>query len=117
MRAFRFYKEIDNRWYVDLPEWTGDKSELEMVAGADVMLEFMAEGESEISVTLSETQFEGSDALQFVCAASDIGSGAYYEMEKYKGIYLHLKMWLCNVTLFIYGKFPDKIYVSSFNIK
>ncbi len=113
MRTFKFYKESDNRWYVDLPEWTGEKSDLEMVAGADSMLEYMAEGESEIKVTLSETEFEGADVLQFLSEATEIGNGAYYQMENYKGIQIGLKMWLCNVTLFVYGKFPDKIYVSS----
>ncbi len=113
MRAFRFYKEADNRWYVDLPEWTGDKSELEMVAGADVMLGYMSEGQSEVTVTLSETHFEGADVLHFLSEATEIGNGAYYEMHWYKGIHLDLKMWLCDVTIFVFGKFPDKIYVSS----
>ncbi len=113
MRSFRFYKESDNRWYVDLPEWTGEKAELEMVAGADSMLEYMAEGESEVRVTLSETEFEGADVLQFVSEATDVGSGAYYEMATYKGIHLGLTMWLCDVTLFVYGKFPNKIFISA----
>jgi hypothetical protein len=26
-----FVKEEDNRWYIDLPNWEGDKADLEMV--------------------------------------------------------------------------------------
>jgi len=34
-RKLKFYKEADERWYVELPEWEGSKADLEMVAGAD----------------------------------------------------------------------------------
>jgi hypothetical protein len=30
-RMFKFYKESTGRWYVDLPEWEGEKAEIEMV--------------------------------------------------------------------------------------
>lgn len=33
----KFYKE-EGKWYIDIP-WDGDKSELEMVMGADVLLD------------------------------------------------------------------------------
>jgi hypothetical protein len=39
MKTFKFEKEKDNRWYIILPEWTGEKEELEMVCGADSMLD------------------------------------------------------------------------------
>ncbi len=41
MKRLRFYKEEDHRWYVDLHEWNGSKEELEMVMGADIMLDYM----------------------------------------------------------------------------
>ena len=28
-RKFKFYKEDDNRWFVDLPEWEGEKKNLD----------------------------------------------------------------------------------------
>ena len=34
-----FVKEESNKWYVVLPEWEGDKEELEMVLGADELLD------------------------------------------------------------------------------
>ncbi len=37
MKKFKFNKEAQNRWYIELPEWTGSKSELEMVFGADTL--------------------------------------------------------------------------------
>ena len=55
IRQFKFYKEETGRWYVDLPEWEGEKDELEMVAGADIFLEILAQDEPEVYVTLSDT--------------------------------------------------------------
>ena len=73
MKPFRFYKETSNRWYIDLPDWTGSKDDLEMVAGADAMLEYMAEGKSEVSVIVSETDFKGADVLNFMRMEDEIG--------------------------------------------
>ena len=61
MKRLRLYKEEDNRWYVDLPDWTGSKSDLEMVAGADAMLDYFAEGENSIWLYISDEYFANSD--------------------------------------------------------
>jgi hypothetical protein len=113
MRKFRFYKESDGRWYVDLPEWPGSKADLEMVAGADAMLDYMAEGGNEVRLYISEKEFEGGDCLRLEGKAEDIGSGAYYFFHKYRGIHIDLRIWLCDVVLWVYeGKFPDKLFTS-----
>jgi hypothetical protein len=112
MERFRFYKESNGNWYVDLPKWTGSKADLEMVSGADTMLEYMAEGNVEVHAYISENEFDNSDVLKLKGLAEDVGSGAYYIMDKYKGIDLNLNIWLCDVTIFVFGKFPDKIYIS-----
>lgn len=85
MRKLKFYKESDNRWYVDLPDWNGSKAELEMVSGADIMLEYMAEGENHVWITLSEEYFENSDKLEFIRIATEIDNGAFYKLNKYRG--------------------------------
>ena len=33
-----------------------------------------------------------------------------YTLENYMGIPFSLDMWLCDVTLFVFGKFPETIY-------
>jgi hypothetical protein len=112
----RFYKEKDNRWYVDLPEWEGSKAELEMVAGADSMLEYMAEGEAQVWIVLSEQEFENADKLEFLRLATEIENGAFYKLNKYRGIEIGLEMWLCDVTKFVFGDFPSIIFISPVNI-
>ena len=115
MKKLKFYKESDNRWYVDLPEWVGSKAELEMVAGADSMLEYMAEGEAQVWLILSEQEFENADKLDFLRLATEIENGAFYKLEKYKGIEIGLEMWLCDVTKFVFGDFPKTIFLSVTN--
>jgi hypothetical protein len=116
MKRLKFYKESDNRWYVDLPEWTGNKAELEMVAGADSMLEYMAEGESQVWLMLSEEYFENADKLEFLRLATEIGNGAFYKLNNYRGVEIGLEMWLCDVTKFVFGNFPNDIFILTSNI-
>lgn len=115
MKRLKFYKESDNRWYVDLPEWTGSKAELEMVDGADNMLEYMAEGEGQVWLVLSEQEFENADKLEFLRLATEIENGAFYKLDKYRGIKIGLEMWLCDVTKFVFGDFPKTIFLSATN--
>jgi len=115
MKRLKFHKESDNRWYVDLPEWTGSKAELEMVSGADSMLEYMAEGEEQVWLILSEQEFENADKLEFLRLATEIENGAFYKIEKYRGIKIGLEMWLCDVTKFVFGDFPKTIFLSATN--
>ena len=39
--SISFTKEKDNRWYVDFPEWPLSHDNLEMVAGADDLLDLL----------------------------------------------------------------------------
>ena len=109
-RVLKFEQERDNRWYVVLPEWNGSKDDLEMVYGADVLLSYLSKGKNEISLSFSEETFDDCDIFKFFSKADDIGSGAYYVAETYNGNNLNLYFWLCDVTLFIFNKFPQIIY-------
>ena len=116
-RRFRFYKETNGNWYVDLPEWEGTKAELQMVAGADSFLDILAEGEGGVHVVLSDEYFEGSDNLKIKelgrLEGWELGEGAWYRLDSYKGIpHFNLDMWLCDVTKFVFGDFPKIIYFS-----
>ena len=113
-RQFKFYREETGRWYVDLPEWEGEKAELEMVAGADLFLEILSQGEGETYLTLSDDEFEGSERLEMKYLGTlegwEMGSGAWYKLVSYMGLEYKLDMWLCDVTKFVFGDFPQNIY-------
>lgn len=113
MRIYRFYKD-EYGWFIDLPNWEGEKYDLQMVAGADTFLDLLSQGENDVYVTLSTKPFENCEVLMFEhygrLEAWELGEGAWYVLNSYKGLDYDLKMWLCDVTKFVFGDLPDKIY-------
>ena len=114
MEILRFYKEISGNWYADIPEWTGRKSALQMVAGADDLLEFLTEDKQcsvkDVHLHFSETPIKDSDCL--VKTRNCLFNGANYRLNELEGEEIDLKVWLCNVTKHVFGHFPKKIYFS-----
>lgn len=112
-KTFRFYKDEKGLWFIDLPEWTGLKSDLQMVLGADNMLDIIAQGDNTVSLYLSTEPFEGANILTWftdgIPGDSSMGGGMY-RLHQYKGIVFDLDMWLCDVTKFVFGEMPKLIY-------
>lgn len=118
MKQLKFLKENNNNWHVYLPEWTGPKSDLLMIGGADTMLDIISEGEKEVKIWVSETHFENSDEIVFTKKADDIGEGAYYKLKKYQGVELNHELFLCDVMLFVFdNKFPERIFIKKVELK
>lgn len=120
-RKLTFLKEKDNRWYLQLPEWEGDKKDLEMVAGADDMCNILSQGENEVTVWIGDRPLTESEELILEGKCSDVAweldgqdsptSGAFYRVTKLKGVEYNFTIWLCDVTKFIFGKFPERLYI------
>jgi len=109
-QTFKFYKEPNGNWYIDLPDWKGSKDDLQMVMGADTMLDRFAEGEDNVSVLISETDFEGSYHLKQLKETPEYGGGAMYSL--YQNDEFVMEVWLCAVTEFVFNKLPKNIFVS-----
>ncbi len=111
----KFYKEDSGRWYADLPDYIaegGTKEDCEMVAGADLWLDVLSQGENEITLRLETEPFESAEKLTL--DKTDEGFpefGAYYRIGTFQGIdYSNLILWLCPVTLFVFGHYPKEIF-------
>ena len=113
MKNYRFYKD-EHGWFVDIPEWEGEVWDLQMVSGADTFLELLAQGENVVFVTLSTKPFEDCDVLEFEyygrLESWELGEGGWYRLMSYQGQSYDLSMWLCDVTKYVFGDFPDRIY-------
>lgn len=105
MRSFLFQKDIDSRWFAVIPEWEGERDELEMVMGADTMLDIIAQGQDQVRLTLSTEPFEAYDYI--LTLKEEIYEGGTYEL---KGRYVGFDIWLCHVTKFVFGEMPKVIY-------
>lgn len=113
MQTHMFVKE-DNQWFIDLPEYIangGSKGDLQMVAGADTMLEMMAAGNDRVTIELDRKPFNGADELKLLEVCDPSLGGGIYIMETFEGKKLMHQMWLCAVTEFVFGDLPEKIFV------
>lgn len=106
IRTFRFNKEEDNKWYVVLPEWEGSKEDLEMVLGADMLLDIISDGGDYAIVKFGDEPFEGCKTLTHRLAPLEATLG-WYDNDAWHG---PSTIWLCYVTQFVFGDYPDKIY-------
>ncbi len=107
--VIRFYRDENKRWYADLPEYIaqgGTVEECEMVSGADDWLDFLSNRGDNITLELSD-----KDCLseKIVMYESD-EFGATYVAYTYKEEDINQILWLCPVTVFVFGKYPENIY-------
>lgn len=102
-----FEKEEDNLWYIKMP-WAGKHHNLQMVAGANHLLEtFKARL---VTIRVSYNQLDSSD----ICLTRQyygIFSGATYKVTNLEGF--TKEVWICPVTLFVLGKYPKQIFISN----
>ena len=103
MKELNFYKDTDKKWYIDLPDWKGSKEDLEMVFGADDMLDVLSNGNNKVSLNVSEEFFNGALKIDFIRLATEVNDGAFYDANG-------LEIWLCDVTKYVFGYFPKVIY-------
>ena len=111
LQTYKFYKEETGRWYIDLPEWAGNKADLEMVSGADTMLDHVGKGIDKVELALSDKSFEGATVLKLIHDYSkETGGGGIYLLENYQGKLLNQELWLCEVTEWVFGNLPPLIF-------
>lgn len=113
METHRFVKEYSG-WYIDLPAYLaqgGSKGDLAMVAGADTMLDIMAEGKNEVTISIDTQPFPKADLLELVEVCSPSMGGGYYVLHTYQQKAIEHRMWLCDVTNFVFGNLPKHIYI------
>lgn len=113
MQTHTFIKE-EEQWFIDLPEYLangGAKGDLQMVAGADIMLDIMSNGKNEVTIAMAEAPFQDADELQLQELCDPTLGGGIYLMELYEGKKIMQQMWLCAVTEFVFGYMPKTIYV------
>ena len=107
IRKVKFYKEKSGRWYIDLPEWEGEKEDLEMVMGADELLNIVAEGEDFVYLEIGDEKFPVAGQMVFIEVGSSEMEGCWYLIPTIGQIDFNLRIWLCDVTRFVFGKFPE----------
>lgn len=114
MQTHTFIKEPNGEWFIDLPEYLangGAKADLQMVEGADTMLDVMANEGYTVTITMDDEPFENADVLLLQELCDPMIGGGIYLMESFEGKKVMQPMWLCAVTQFVFGYMPEKIFV------
>jgi hypothetical protein len=108
-KVIRFYRDENKRWYADLPEYIaqgGTVEECEMVSGADDWLDYISGNRDVVILTLSD---QNSLSEKMLLYESD-EYGATYIAHTYKEEDVNQVLWLCPVTVFVFGNYPSTIY-------
>ena len=105
----KFIKETTKRWYIDLPEWTGRREDLEMVFGADTLLDKLSNGGNTVSLKVELEKFDDCDGIMTKTVEDEYGATYLYKTSEYEHV-----LWLCPVTLFVLGGvYPGEIWIKN----
>lgn len=112
--VLRFYKEYD-KWYADIAEQDGfTKEDMQMVSGADTLCDIIAQGEDEIFITLYADLYL-REYVRFKTTLKKIREdefGAWYKVGSiYQVDYEDMEIWLCPVTKWLFGDYPEIIFL------
>ena len=118
-------------WYADLPEFLtmglGSRTNLMMVDGADTFLDLLGNGQKRVTLTVSTRPFKGyqtrmvksgnglnPDLLERIGHAP-VDYGAYYSVTEIHGKPFRHRLWLCPVTEYVFGCYPEEVFASVTN--
>lgn len=105
IKKLKFVK-LAGKWYVVLPDFVGHVEELEMVCGADTLIEALSNGEPIVKVILSDEALFSEDTYKLELQIVDDCGGTYTVTPE-----THTEIiWLCNVTKEVLGGFPQTIF-------
>ena len=111
----KFNHESDGKWYVDFPNWPLSHDNLEMVAGADDLLDILNNGTNHVSLEVYTNRPKEYD-IELKKVHSALTKGAFYTVEtSLKGwenpnSIRRKQLWLCPVTLTVLGQYPQQIF-------
>ena len=106
-----FEKWENGKWYIQYQEYDGDQEDLEMVDGADELLDYLTEDGIYVTVNVS-LEDSGNNAILLKLVAHD-EIGGTYQVENLDGF--NKDVWLCNVVHYLFGEHPEVIYFEPAN--
>lgn len=121
----KFNKEADGDWYIDFPGYPFAHHNLMMVAGANMLCEYVAEKEGHpnkavVDVTTGDNHIDGKTP-DIVMTRFKKGYGATYHNKMQDGLPPFVKRegrliliseaWICPVTLLVLHGYPLRINI------
>lgn len=110
IQKIKFYKERTGKWYVDLPEWSGEKENLEMIYDVGDLLEMLSQGENAIYIQIGDEKFPGSNPLILIEMDFSKFTGGWYHLPSYSEKELNFKIFIGEWIKEYFGKFPENLW-------
>lgn len=109
------FTNIKGSWYCDIPGWPKEYfPNTLMVSQADLLLDKLSKGKSNrvfLDVYISCHKKDLKDYMVLTKKYSSIHGGAYFTLSNSNlPEHLFTNIWLCPVTLFVLGSYPEYIY-------
>lgn len=102
IRSIEFNKNSCNEWFAELPDYIeegGSYGDLQMIQGADLFLDFIGENKNRVKLTISD-----QPSVHLDRSLSYIGDGNYIDEVT------DHRLWLCPVTIWLLGYYPEYIF-------
>lgn len=104
--------KVKGLWYCDIPHWPkAFFDNAQMVAGAARLLESLSKGNDEITLEVGFNKehlpLPVNRYNRAHKTASALTNGAFYDVMAYD---FQSSIWICPVTLFVVGKYPEWIF-------
>ena len=110
--TLNFVQDPDERWYIDMP-WSGNRANLEMVAGADDLLTYLDTERNHrvtIHVVPSEKPLVVENHTELRQLDKSLTGGSHYDSTAFPGFRMN-RIWVCPVTLCVLGCYPKYLYI------
>lgn len=104
-----FTKEPSGFWYIDFPKWPFAHHNLMMVCGADKLCQELSKDgiHTKVDVIISHKELNLSEYIHLSRKEVGLLDGATYNVTGAKV----KELWICPVTLFVFGGYPRNIYL------
>ena len=104
------FVKLCGKWYADVPGWKGSIASLEMVSGCDDFLDDLCVNGHFVTLEIS-TDNPGLE-YQAELIHLDAFGGTYKLSKPFEALDGTVKdtIWLCNVTKYVFGDHPKKLY-------
>lgn len=110
------FTKIGRKWYCEVPGFPKELFEHTlMVGGAANLLEYYSRGDSKIVAKIkiaNEKEDKQYCGFRLYKDSSTLTGGAFY---KDPSGFFNEEFWLCPVTLFLLGKYPERILIHKIN--
>ena len=112
-KNIRFYCR-EGKWFCDIPEYIasgGTEEDLQMVSGADIWLGMISNYKDNIILKISDSEILNEKLNIY----EEDEYGATYIAHTYKDMDINHILWLCSVTHWLFGNYPQIIYYELYN--